>query len=102
MIQRHHPAVPLATDVTDDPYYRLWPTIMPEQPPAAAVELYRQAFQLYGSALWNLEERQNPTTTYVLCVARALKLSGTMRSRAFAERIEQPIKNAIRAAQETR
>ena len=97
MFQRHHPAVPAATDATDDPYRRLWPTILPEQPPAAAVALYHEAFQLYGSALWNLEDRQNPTTTYILCVARALKLSGTMRSRAFAERIEQPIREAIRA-----
>ena len=96
MCQRQHPTVPAATDATDDPYHRLWPTIIPQIPPTGAVALYHEAFQLYGSALWNLEERQNPTTDYVLCVARALKLSGTMRSRAFAERIEQPISEAIR------
>jgi hypothetical protein len=97
MLTRNYPPVPAATDQTEDPYYRLWPTIIPEVPPAAAVALYRDAFRLYGTALWNLEERENPTTTYVLCIARALKLSGTMKSRAFAERIEQPIREAIEA-----
>jgi hypothetical protein len=97
MSQTFVPPVPAATDETDDPYRRLWPSILPEIPPAAAVTLYREAFRLYGTALWNLEEREKPTTTYILCVARALKLSGTMRSRAFAERIEQPIREAIRA-----
>jgi hypothetical protein len=96
MLKKNYPPVPAATDTTDDPYRRLWPTDLPEPPPAVAVALYHEAFQLYGTALWNLEERENPTTTYVLIIARALKLSGTMKSRAFAERIEQPIKNALK------
>lgn len=100
MYTKNFPPVPAATDDTDDPYHRLWPPNIPEVPPAEAVALYHEAFHLYGTALWNLDERANPTTSYILCIARALKLSGTMRSRAFAERIEQPIRDLI-ASHET-
>ena len=55
-----------------------------------AVELYRQAFEAFGSrALWNIKEFDQPTMPQVLAITRQLRTEGNMSARRLAEQIER-------------
>jgi hypothetical protein len=52
-------------------------------------DLYRTAFQLYGtSALWNRREFAAPAPQDVLAITQALRTHGGMDGRRLAEKIE--------------
>lgn len=60
------------------------------------VSLYRLAFSKYGvQALWNRRMLENPTPEDALVIARALRVEGDLKARAFAEEIERACRAAV-------
>lgn len=62
----------------------------PAERDQAWLDLYRQAFALYGTrALWNLEQLEEPTPRDALVAAKRLRVEGNLAARALAERLER-------------
>lgn len=63
---------------------------MPAPEPSRQIkQLYRQAFEQYGSlALWNMRPVEEPTAADALAITPALWTHGRMDGRRLAERIE--------------
>ena len=78
-----------------DPYWRRWPSKLPEPPPEASVTRYHTAFAQHFSCLWNVEHHNRPTSADILGVARTLKNNGSLKDRAFADTLEAPIRAVL-------
>jgi hypothetical protein len=65
--------------------------------PEPVVQLYRRAFQEYGTrALWNYRiDIEHPTITQALMVADSLRVEGDIQARALAVQIEKACRAAI-------
>ena len=64
--------------------------------PETVALLYREAFARFGiQALWSRRPCASPTIAQALVVAQGLRREGDMRTRPFAERIEDACRAAL-------
>ena len=60
------------------------------------VELYRRAFEEFGSAaLWSSKPVSCPTPADALAITHSLRVEGNLQARQLAEQIEQACRAAV-------
>jgi hypothetical protein len=61
-----------------------------DQATGHAVDLYRRAFEEFGSrALWNIRQYDQPTIAQIRAITRPLRTEGDLQARRLAEEIER-------------